>query len=258
MTMWHVSTLGPEQAEPIVFLHGAGYTGAMWREITGRLSDMRTIVPDLPGHGRSIQAPFVSFEAAADALAELIGQKAAGGPVHLVGVSLGSYIGFRLIQRHPGLVARAVLSGFHVIAMPRPVLMRLLGDVMSPLAATAWFRRRMARSLGVPDDLLGLDGSDVPRVSARALRAANRGAVDFRAPEGLSRIRTPVLAVAGEREHATIVTSLGVLEREMPNCVARVAPGLGHAWCAEDPDLFAATVRAWTGDERLPAALTPA
>ena len=257
MTDLHVSIRGPEQADTVLFLHAAGFGGSMWRDVVERLPEMRAIVPDLPGHGASFAEPFVSFEAAADALAGLIARQAGGGPVHVVGVSLGAYVGFRLIERHAGLVASAMLSGFHVKPMARPRLMKFHGDLLSPLAATAWFQRKMARSMGVPEERLQLDGEG-SRVSARALRLINRAAVDFKAPDDLARIATPVLAVAGAREHALILNSLTILEGAMPNCVARVAQGLGHAWCAQDPELFADAVRAWVRRESLPDGLEPA
>ena len=41
----------------------------------------------------------------------------------------------------------------------------------------------------------------------------------------------------------------------MPNAQGRLAPGLGHGWNVEAPDLFNAMVRAWITGRPLPGQL---
>jgi hypothetical protein len=42
----------------------------------------------------------------------------------------------------------------------------------------------------------------------------------------------------------------------MPNAQGRIAPGLGHGWNVEAPNLFNAMLRAWMTNTPLPKALT--
>ncbi|MEO0980981.1 MAG: hypothetical protein AAFY24_27245, partial [Pseudomonadota bacterium] len=64
-------------------------------------------------------------------------------------------------------------------------------------------------------------------------------------------VETPTLVLAGETEHAAIVSSLQAFQSGMPHCTARIVPGLGHGWIATEPDLFAETLRAWFLQEPL-------
>ena len=65
----------------------------------------------------------------------------------------------------------------------------------------------------------------------------------------------PILAVAGQREHALVHRSLRALLAALPEAQGRIAPAVGHGWSGERPDLFGAMVRAWIDDRPLPAEL---
>src|SRR5690606_174219 len=78
----------------IVFLHGGGVSGWMWKAQVDHFStDYHCIIPDLPGQGMS-QAPKHGFtiEHCAQAVAELIRARASGRPVTVIGFSLGAQV----------------------------------------------------------------------------------------------------------------------------------------------------------------------
>lgn len=253
-----VEQSGSAEADHIILLHSANFSGRMWRPVTDRLQEMHLVVPDMPGHGRSIDETFVSIEQTADEVAEIATQLEPGRRLHVVGVSLGAYVGLALLIRHPDLASTAALSGFHVGNMPNPRMMILMGDILSPVASTAWFQRKMASSLKIPPEYLEHEDFTRSRTNGRTIRAVNRAAVKFDARADLDRIRTRTLALAGGREHKTILESLRVMERRIADCEARIAPDLEHAWPLQDPELFADTVRAWTKNDTLPLRLEPA
>lgn len=253
-----VEQSGSAEADQIILLHSANFTGRMWRPVTDHLQEMHLVVPDLPGHGRSIDEIFVSIEQTADDVAKIAAQLEPGRQLHIVGVSLGAYIGLTILIRHPDLASTAVLSGFHVGNMPKPRTMILMGDIISPIASTAWFQRKIAGSLKIPPEYLEHEDFTRSRTNGRTIRAVNRAAVKFDARADLDTIRTRTLSLAGSREHPTILESLGLMERCIADCDARVAPDLGHAWPLQDPELFADTVRAWTKNDALPARLAHA
>ncbi|MEP3275302.1 MAG: alpha/beta hydrolase [Stappiaceae bacterium] len=258
--MLHTQITGEDEFGTVVCLHAAGFSNGMWRYIGDRLNSqgMRVVRPDLPGHGSSKQVPFETIEQASALVAILIKDLCGSKPVHVIGLSLGAYVGFDLLQRYPNLVRRAVLSGFHIMPMPNPAMMRLVGDLMSPLGASMWFRRKTAHTLGIPDLQLQPAARTIEPLSGRTLRAVNRAAIDFRKPQHLDHIRTPLLAVAGGREHALIRQSMQVLEQEMPNCCGRIAPELGHGWCGEKPELFSKAVLSWLLERKVADFLVPA
>lgn len=243
---------GTADENPVVFIHAGGFSGTMWREIAALLPDNNCVLPDLPGHGNSRHVPFASIEQCADELAGFIKQQKFSGPVDIVGLSFGSYVGLLLMARHPQLIGKAMLSGFHVSGMPNPRLMKLIGYITAPLMQLSWMRRKNARAMGLKDDSLINDEHGNPHADIATVRRLLNEAVDFDGQKFLRTIDITTLAIAGGKEHKTILGSLSLLQDGMPNCVARIVPGSGHAWCAEDPDLFAETVRSWTSSQALP------
>lgn len=250
--MLHATQTGEADQKPVIFIHAGGFSGTMWREIAASLPDSNCVLPDLPGHGNSRHVPFVSIEECADELAGFIKQQKFSAPVDIVGLSFGSYVGLLLMARHPQLVKSAMLSGFHVCGMPNPRLMKLMGYLTAPLMQLSWMRRKNAQAMGLKDDNLTCDDQGNPLTDVATVRRLLDDAVDFDAQEVLSTIHIPTLAIAGGKEHKTILKSLSLLQDRMPDCIARIVPGSGHAWCAEHPDLFAETVRSWASSQALP------
>ncbi len=250
--MLFATQTGTATEYPIIFIHAGGFSGQMWREIAALVPDTNCVLPDLPGHGHSRHVPFECIEQSADELAHFIEQQAFGGPVDIVGLSFGSYVGLLLMARHPELVRKAMLSGFHVTGMPSPRLMKLIGYFAAPLMHLSWMRRQNARAMGLKDDSSMVDEEGKPHAGVQTVRRVLNAAVDFDAQELLSTTNIPTLAIAGGKEHKTILNSLSLLQDQMPGCVSCIVPGMGHAWCAEDPALFAETVRSWTSSQPLP------
>ncbi len=92
---WEVRSRG--SGRPLLLLHGFTGRGASWAEhVAAFARPFRTIVVDLPGHGRSGTAgpERMSVERAADDLAELLAGEAAR-PAHVLGYSLGARVALR-------------------------------------------------------------------------------------------------------------------------------------------------------------------
>jgi pimeloyl-ACP methyl ester carboxylesterase len=252
----HVRETGPPDAPTVVLLHGVGTSGWMWRQLVRAVSDdLHVLDVDLPGHGESAARPWASMADTAAAVAELVTARAHDGAAHLVGLSLGGYLAADLAASQPHLVPSALCSGVNVLPFPRPRLVRAAGRAMAPLLGLGPVLRANARALGVrPEDFEGY---------ARAARAMARGTflrvgeelLDYRVPAGAGSSPSRVLAVAGGREHRLVLASLPRLAGAYPRGGARVAPGVGHAWNGEAPDLFARTVRAHVAGAPLPAEL---
>ncbi|MEO0931824.1 MAG: alpha/beta hydrolase [Pseudomonadota bacterium] len=255
MRALYCTSAGAAQGEPVLFLHASSFSGTMWREITNRLPEFRCILPDLPGHGRSRHKDLVSLAQAADCIAERIVNAHGGRPVNIVGLSFGGYVGLMLIARHPELVKRAMLSGIHIGAIPNPRVMNLIAALMSPLIAVPWIRQRMAASMGVTDPRMLHRADGTANVTARTFRRIINLVSVFDVHNLLPQIVVPTLLIAGEDEHITILRSLHDYQRLMPHCVARTVPAMGHAWCNQDPDLFAEIVTAWVKGRSLPEKL---
>lgn len=246
---------GREDAPPVVFLHGVGISSWMWTSITAKLSDLQCVLVDLPGHGASRNVPWYSLERSARDIGDLIDREFGPRDVHIVGLSLGAYVGLTLMSMRPTRVTSAVLSGLHAGGMRNRFLMKLLSAVAAPLATRPFFARRTARQFGGEHVDVQSFVTEAGKTRAGAFFCATNAVVDFEAPANLGEISTRAVLCGGGAEHALIKTSLPILAGGMPNGTAAEAPGLGHGWAGQDPTLFAETVRAQVRQTALPGQL---
>jgi pimeloyl-ACP methyl ester carboxylesterase len=93
-----------------LFVHGAGLSGALWRQVIDDLSSTsRCIAVDLPAHGASPARDDMSVTALAEALADLCDSLGLG-QVDLVGNDTGGAIAQVFAARHPGKLRSLTLT----------------------------------------------------------------------------------------------------------------------------------------------------
>ncbi|MGH8921921.1 MAG: alpha/beta fold hydrolase [Actinomycetes bacterium] len=155
------------EGAPLLLLHGSGPGVSGWSNFRGNLpvfaERFRTLVPDLPGFGRSPRPeldrayPLV----AADAVCRLL--DAAGiERAHVLGNSMGGYTALELALAYPERVDRLVLMGpgglAANVAAPEPSEgARRLTDFMrapSREAMVAWVDTMVANKDVVDDELI--------------------------------------------------------------------------------------------------------
>jgi len=250
-----VEESGTHGAPSIVFLHGIGTSGWMWREQAAALADFHCLNVDLPGHGKSRAVPWQSLADTADQVAALIRARATHGRAHVVGLSLGGYVALLLLERHVGVAERVVISGVTAAPMPNRIWLKPQLALMSFLLKRRGFVRMQARALGLSQDMQAAFTENLLAMSMDAYRRIYTEAVDYRASPALSDVHTPTLVTAGGRETPIILDAVAVIARLMPKAQGLLAPGLGHGWNVEAPDLFSAMVRAWITAAPLPTGL---
>lgn len=116
----HVAVDGPDDAPAVVLLHGVTQSHRSWDWVVPEIGATHRVVrPDARGHGRSDRAPgHYDLFAYADDTAAVIEE--VGGPVVLVGHSLGGVVAAAVAQRRPELV-RALLLEDPALLLARPV-----------------------------------------------------------------------------------------------------------------------------------------
>lgn len=189
-----VHRFGRGTGTPVLLLPGRMGTTAMWAPNLSALAARRTVwALDLLGEpGASTQtAPITGDADQAAWLAEVV--DALGGPVHVVGASLGGRWGLELAVRHPHLVrSLALLEPAHTLARLRP------GFVLASLASLVGGRRfflRYAGGEGPPaDDPLG----PVLELGAATYRMG-LGPPGYPSDAALRSLAMPVLALLGGR-----------------------------------------------------------
>ena len=106
----HATQVG-KTGERVVFLHGLFGQGKNFTQVAKALQpELRSLLVDLPNHGRSSWTDRVDYADMADSVADFLRSDfAAEGPVHLVGHSMGGKVAMVLALRHPELIDRLVV-----------------------------------------------------------------------------------------------------------------------------------------------------
>ncbi len=236
---------------PVICIHGLGGTSNSFAPQMPILATMRTIRPDLPCSGRSvnIDKPSMSgFAAAIARLADTLGVKSA----HFLGHSMGTIICQHLAAERSELVRSLTLIG--ALIQPAQAARDGLGA-----------RAMSARSGGMPeiaDSIVQNGMSADSRTRNPAAAAFVRETILRQCPEGYARtcealaeanaanhqrIRCPVLIINGQDDAvATPSVARGLAER-ITGARAIILPRCGHWATIERPDEINAELRRFLG-----------
>lgn len=230
---------------PVLFLHGGTVGGWSWAGQLPAFDDRVALAPDLPGYLSRRDEPWGDFGAVAARLAAFIDAEA-GAPVDVVGLSLGGIVALHLAAHHPQHVASVFVTGASVL--PYRPSMRLMNRVALALWNRRFYWAGMARQFGMESAEAERFVASCPPISRAKLTEQLREVY----PGGVTRledIAAPLMAIAGEREMRYFHDSLEVIRTARPDATIGLAPGMHHAWNAEDPELFNRILRSWL-DER--------
>jgi pimeloyl-ACP methyl ester carboxylesterase/acyl-CoA thioesterase FadM len=227
---------------PVLFVHGFPLDRTMWRPVTALLTGWRRIAPDLRGFGLSDVPATFSMPDYADDLAALL--DALHLPQAVVcGLSMGGYVAFELLRRHPEKVRALILANTRAEADDQQAKQRR--DEMIGLV-----QREGPGALAhllVPQLLAPANLSAMPQVveSLRATITGNpapgligalkamRDRADYRAL--LEEIRVPTLVIGGREDRLVPPDSARRLAREVPGAQLTLIPDAGHLTPLEQP-----------------------
>jgi pimeloyl-ACP methyl ester carboxylesterase len=249
---------GDPRGEPVLFLHGytdtrLSFLGTI-AHLARRRPDLRLIVCDLRGHGRSsLPAPdayrhapergFRLSDFAADALALL--DELGIGRAHIVGHSLGSFITQELALVAPERVGRLVLIGSAAKVAGNPAIQEL---VLAQLLESQWREVIESRGLAFPRDAYELTPRDLDP-NAEAWLLANWLAEPLADPGLLAQIASDAasLPIGTWLGVARMVLEIDNRERLLELCAPTlVLWATQDGICPEHPDqeLLLATLEA--------------
>lgn len=243
----------------LLFIHGMCGDGRVWADQVSRLSDQFTCVTyDRRGHSLSPAGTRdQSYATHADDAAALIEALDLAGCT-LVGSSGGSYVGFELLRRHPGLVTAAVLSEpplFQIAPSTSAAIREQIAPAVQAAAeergaraAVDTFFQMMCPGLW---NIIDEAHRDRYRDNAEMLFPALTAPADPVPDTDLAAIQIPVLVITGADSHPALRTVAAGLAQSLPQGELLELAHSGHVTYAEQPEAFATAVRAFTASRRL-------
>ncbi|MEM6943919.1 MAG: alpha/beta hydrolase [Pseudomonadota bacterium] len=248
-----VRETGPQDAPPILFLHGWSQHSLCWRhQFAGPLAErFRLIAPDLRGHGASDKpgdaTAYDNGSGWAGDIAALVAH--CGAPPVVVGWSMGGWITGDYLRAHGdealagmvlvGVAARVGAKADPAVFGGRKADVRAEGlygeDQAAEIVAAIAFARAMTAAPLSKRDLAFLVGlmMHCPPAVRRAARLRDE---DWR--DAFSAVRRPALILQGAAERVCLAPMAEELATAMPDAELRVMQGVGHMAFWERPAAF--------------------
>ncbi|MDX2398360.1 alpha/beta fold hydrolase [Microbacterium algeriense] len=234
----HLDIPAPSGLRPLLLLHGGGVAGWMWDPVRAHLrGDHRILVPDLPGHGRSADEPYVSHAETVRELIRILERERE--PATVVGFSLGAQLAVLLAAERPDLVARVTAVSAQAVRMRGTRLTLALLSATAGLARKERFARAQARQLFIPEPLLEEYLRTSAAISRQTLIAAVSANLRFTPPDGWAHFPGPVTLVVGAAERGLLHRSAAALRAERPASTIIAVDGCGHGIPLQRPDWLA-------------------
>jgi pimeloyl-ACP methyl ester carboxylesterase len=250
-----------ENGERVVFLHGLFGQGRNFTQIAKSLApDLRSVLVDLPNHGRSAWTESTDYGRVAETVADWLREEYGNEPVHVVGHSMGGKVAMVLALRHPELVDRLVVVDIAPVDNEGSDEFEHLLDSLAELDIESFERRSDADeklAAKVADDRVrgfllqnlrsGPDGMHW-LANLELLRRELHTIGGF--PDVDATFEHPVMWVAGERspyvkdEHKPTMLRLFPLTRTV------TIKGSGHWVHSEKPEEFVAALRVFLLDRQ--------
>ena len=228
----------------VLFLHGFPLNRSMWlpQLEAVRAAGWSPVAPNFPGVAGAPLLANTSMDAFADHAKNVLESVGASRAV-VVGLSMGGYVAFRLLERHPNVVRALVLADTRAtpdsaeqakgrldlaIRLEREGLAGFVeGNIPKLVAAGAGDDVRSSlRQMHLDAGVAGT------AAMARALAAR---------PDSrplLAGIRVPTLVVVGEHDALTPVSDAQAMHDGIPGSTLEVIPGAGHMSNMEAPEAF--------------------
>jgi YbgC/YbaW family acyl-CoA thioester hydrolase len=231
------------EGAPILFIHGFPFDRTVWRHQLAGLSRWKRIAPDLRGAGAS-SAPVDGYSVAryADDIVQVLDALGIERAV-MCGLSLGGYILFELLRRHPGRVRAAVFCSSKAAADSAEA--RRGRDEMAALAeregSGAVAERLLpqllaAVTVAAQPDVVAHVREMIQRTPVLGLVGALRALRDR--PDStpmLGAIGVPSLVVAGQDDRIAPADGLRAMAQAIPGAQFAVIPAAGHLAPLEQP-----------------------
>ncbi len=239
---------GPTDAPTLLIAHGLFGSARNWGVIAKRMSEDRQVITvDMRNHGESPRATTQTYADMAGDLAKVIAH--VGGPMDVVGHSMGGKAAMVLAMNHPELVDRVVVADIAPVAYGHS--QSHLIHAMRGLDLTSVEKRSDAdRALRatIPDDgtrAFLLQSLDIPskswRLNLDVLEDEMPKIVGFPETDGV--FIGPVFFLSGGASEYVLPDHRATIKSHFPGAKFAKIPGAGHWLHAEKPREFEQAMR---------------
>ncbi len=238
-----ISSLGAGSGPPLVVLHHSiGSLG--WTPLFADLSrDHRVLAPDLPGHGASTRPDWARDPRDLAILLGLWLDAQCLGPVEILGLGFGGWIGLELATLAPGRIADLVLVGAPgMVPAQGRILDQFLVSHLDYVRAYFEDPARHEAVFGGEPDLDRLEQWEISREMTARI-GWKPYMVNRRLAHLLPELRMPALLVWGERDRVVPLECGEQLAKRLPQARLEIVSGCGHAVDLERPDALARLIR---------------
>ncbi len=246
----HLDTMGPEDGDPVLLLHGWGSSAENMRIIAGDLADAyRVYNLDLPGHGLSPVPPEPYGVPEHARLVATFIRRTIGKATTIIGHSNGGRIALymasdpglkhlirRLILISPSGIAPHHSPSFYLKKYTAKALKTPFLILPKPMKEFGldWLRHSLVWKLLGSSDYRALDG---------VMRDTFVRTVTHHLDDRIDKIDAPTLLIWGEADTAVSLRQMRVLEDRIPDAGLVVLKGAGHYGYLDDFDTFIAATR---------------
>jgi 3-oxoadipate enol-lactonase len=232
------------EGPPVVLLHPFPVHHEFWLPVAQALKGRyRLILPDLRGHGASGigEGPATMEKHTADIAAVL--DDAGVGRVAFVGVSIGGYILFEFLRRHPNRIEALVLCNTKAQAdtpEARAVRLQAAEDALER-GTEPFFQSMLPKLMGksthaARPDLVQAALRMMRTMSAEDLAMVQRGmAARTDSISTLAFIRIPALVLAGEEDGLIGIGEAEGMQKNITGSVLKIIARAGHYSPWEQP-----------------------
>ena len=227
------------QKSTIVFIHGAGGSGAFWQEqINGLSTRVNTLALDLPGRGRSHSKGKQKIEDYADAVVRFMAKIDISDPI-LCGLSMGGGIVQQVLLDYPDRLKAGILIG---TGARMPVAPAFFETIQKDYNGFVDWLCKICVSKNTDSKIVNPFREDLlrckPEITLGDFRACDR----FDVGDRLAAIEAPVLVVTSEEDKLTPPKFGDFLEKHIKNASRAHIMDAGHIVPMEKSDEMNKTI----------------
>ncbi len=238
--------------QPLVFVHGSGDSGRVWRLQVEYFGLQRAFALDLPGHGQrpdTLPAE-VTVQEYAQAVHDIVTQELRLQKPIIIGHSLGGAIALTMALEYSNELAGIVLIG---TGARLRILPALLADAKNmPEQARSHLSKMAVAATTAPSVSQAVTQEQAvpgPNILYRDLAACDV----FDIMKRLYEIPLPTLIVCGAEDQLTPVKYSTYLHQHIQGSTLHIIPNAGHYVMREQPEVVNQAIEEWTQTQFTPS-----